>query len=189
MKKLSRALLSATLTLVGLSILASSAFAASGVSISPGGAITATSLGRLTSQGSLGTLACNVTLTGSLTRGLISIPSGGLSAIGSITGGSATNCELNGSRTTVTLNFSPAWTLAANSNGLVVVLGATFSASICTYRGNVLATPDLSVSPVVLLITQASPLAGSPAFPCGSTTILAGQGFSLTPGQIITLLP
>ncbi len=184
MMKFSRALLAVMLTIAGLSIAASSASAISGVSISPGGAITATSLARLVSQGTLGTLECNVTLRGTLTAGLIPIGAT-LARIGSLTSGTATNCTLNGNPTTVTLNFGT-WNLAANANGLIVVLGASFSASVCTYTGNVTATPQLP-SPVSLLITQASTLNAGGI--CGSTTILAGQGFLLSPAQNIVLLP
>lgn len=180
-------LIIAMLSIASLGAAAASA-AALTVTVTPGGAITATSLGLLRSQGTLGTLECNVTLIGSL-RSNSGTP---LFSIGSITNGTAANCRLNGSPTTVSLTGFP-WTVAATSatttaSRLFTILGVRFVAGggACTYSGSVGFTAV--ANPVNLLITLASLLTGAPNPPCGTTTILAGQGFALTPAQTITIV-
>ncbi len=180
-----RVLLSTLLACLVAAVATSPANAISGVSVSPGGAITLTSLARFIAQGTLGRLECNVSLRGTLTAGLIPIGAA-LARIGSITGGTVTNCTLNGTPTAKTLNFSSPWDIAANANGLWVILRWSVMQSVCAYVGNVTLTPQLP-SPVSLLITQVSPLVGSGI--CGTKTYLAGQGFLLSPAQTITLLP
>jgi hypothetical protein len=182
MKILSRIVLAALLAAIGMSAASSSALAISGVSISPGGAITASAT-ALISRGTVGTLSCNVSLVGTLRAGLTA--AGG--SIGSITSGRTSNCTLNGSPTTVSLTFNPAWNITIGANGLITVSNVVFVAGACTYRGSVIA--GYTRGPPAQLITLASTLTGSPNPPCGTSTIQASQTFNISPAQTITTLP
>jgi len=144
--------------------------------------ITAVSNGQVRTAISLGTLACNVTLTGTVNPGTYTTNPPALVAIGSVTGGSLSNCTFNGSPTTVTLQGLP-WTIAATSataflrdaggniTGIlpIVILGVTFfsSATGCTFRGNVNTLIGQAVSGVNPLTILPSVLSGG----CGNGTL------------------
>ncbi|HEX4806893.1 MAG TPA: hypothetical protein VFU94_13425 [Conexibacter sp.] len=142
MKKL---FLLSALALVALAAAATSATAAS-LQASPGGAITATSLGKLTfSAGSL-SIECNLTMTGNLLRTAISKTAG--TKMGEINTVSWANCT--GGEVETVLNLP--WTLAYSSiNGTLPegvtginfeIVNSSFELSAfggffgCLYRGN-----------------------------------------------------
>lgn len=81
------------------------AAAAESVHVSPGGSITATSLGRMSFRSALVTVACDVSLAGSLASGLVELTAG--TQYGAITSATATNCT---SGNTVAFSGLP-WTI------------------------------------------------------------------------------
>jgi len=85
MNSMKKLLLLAALALVALAASAGSASAARGVKISPGGAITQTSQGKITFAAGETRIECNLTLTGNLETRLVTFVRGTLIRIGTIT--------------------------------------------------------------------------------------------------------
>jgi len=167
---------------VGLAAMIAMAFGAntaSAITISPGGAITATSLGAVDFASDILTLSCDITLTGSLaTSG-----SAG-SRIGAITSGSMGNC---GDGWTVTLLFGSEWPLrlvstagspitSALLNIERIGIGLNFLGSPwCLYGG----TAGARYTEGGLIALLANSLTGD----CGTASFSAGTQFGLSPAQ------
>jgi hypothetical protein len=158
---------------------------------SPGGLITATSLGKLSFASSFGSLQCNVTLTGSLARSATLV--GSLTSVGSVTGGSTANCTLAGIAILPFAVNSLPWQIALTSttsmaNRLITILGMTFfdPSTGCAYTGNVGTTVNgTNTTAATLLLLLTSTLSGGAV--CGND-VLAG-GFGVTPSQTIAFTP
>lgn len=85
MNSTKKLLLLAALALTAFAASAGSASAASGVRITPGGAITQTSQGKVTFQAGETRIECNLTLTGRLETALVRFVRGTLTRLGQIT--------------------------------------------------------------------------------------------------------
>jgi hypothetical protein len=166
--------------LVALVALAAFASTASAVTVSPGGAITATSNGRLTLRSVLATTQCDVRLIGSInTSGTVG------TRIGSVTSSSITNC-LGGIAVTDLIATAGAWNLTLNStagspvtSALVTISNVAFqlSSPSCLFTGSV----GFNLTEPSAIALQANSL---PSPRCGAGS-LSGS-FSLSPGQNIT---
>lgn len=98
----------ALVALCALTVSVGTASASRGLTLRPGGAITATSNGKLTLQGGGLNVECDVSLSGSLAT---SITKGIGNSVGSLSSGSATACNLG---VTVVILFPSAWALTYN---------------------------------------------------------------------------
>lgn len=166
--------------LVAICAMAFAANAASAATISPAGAITATSIGTLNLNSPIATLRCNVTLIGSLNSAAVGASAGSISRVGI----SPNPC---GGFTVTTLNTP--WnvrliaTLGSPITGALILLeNVQFSIGPCLYSGNVGALYANSTGNLTIL---ANSLTGSPAGICG-TGSLSGSGFSVSPRQTIS---
>ncbi|ADB53756.1 hypothetical protein [Conexibacter woesei] len=179
MSKYAKLLFAAVLAVTAMAFAASTSSAA--VSASPGGNITATSVGTLNLNSPIATLRCNVTLTGSIGAGPITVGN----TAGSLTGaGIAPNpC---GGFTVRTLNHP--WTVTLSDDSLMpdgalfTIRNVQFSVGTCLYSGDVgfLYVNDGSGHADILT----NSLTGSPAF-CGRGS-LSGSGFTFNPVQTLS---
>lgn len=170
---------SVKLLLVALVAMAAFASTASAVTVSPGGGITATSLGKLTLRSTLATTQCDVSLIGSLvTSGVV----GG--DVGAVTSTSITNC-LGGITVADLIRSLGVWrfTLSATlgnpvTGALLTINRVAFALSspACLYTGNV----GFLYAEGGLISLLANSLSGA----CGIAS-LAGS-FRLSPAQNIT---
>lgn len=166
--------------LVALVALAAFASTASAYTVSPGGAITATSNGKLTLRSTLATTQCDVRLIGSIaTSGVAG------STIGAITSTSITSC-LGGIGVTDLISTRGTWPLRLNSvsgtpvnAALVTISNVAFALSSppCLYTGSV----GFNLTEPNSIALQANSLASTS---CG-TASLSGS-FTLSPNQDIS---
>lgn len=200
MRKSVKFFMLALVAVLGAAFTSSAANAAS-ITASPAGAVTATSLGRVALAGTGGfidiTLNCNVTLNGSLNS---SINNASGAQIGSITAGSATNCD-NGTAD-VLASSSNAWALTLNGTPNLTTLtagltvrNAQFSVTVlgndCLYAGDVPASLGYTGSGpyttgLITILSHSLPLS-SGGFLCPTSGELSGS-FSFT-RQTLTLVP
>lgn len=149
--------------------------------ISPGGAITATSNGKLTMRSALFTSQCDWSLIGSITN---TSPAAG-DTIGSFTSTSVTNC-LGGIRITDLIATRGAYALRLNSvlgspvtGALLMITNWTFAYSSppCLFSGNVGTLLNEATSVISLLSNTLSSSCGTLSF---------SGSFTLSPAQSIT---
>lgn len=176
MLKHSKALAVAVAAIAAMAIGASTA---SAVTVSPGGAFTATSVGRLNFTSSLATIACNVGLTGSLNR----TGSVGSSA-GSVSGVSVSSCTTGYSVQILNTPWNLRLTGATNDDADLLLEGASFQVSllgapVCLVSGNI----PFNYAEGGNIVIGTNTLSGS----CGSASLRAGSEFTLSPAQDITV--
>jgi hypothetical protein len=175
MSKYARLLFAGVMAIVAMAFAANTA---QGATISPGGGVTATSIGTLNLNSPIATLRCNVTLTGSINRSVAI----GASA-GSITGVAIAPNPCQGF--TVTVLGTP-WNVRLNSTtlptgALFTIENVQFSVGACLYRGNVGFFYNNGTGIARIL---ANSLTGSSIL-CG-TGSLSGSGFQFAPIQTIS---
>lgn len=154
--------------------------AASAYTLSPGGAITATSVGTLNLNSPIATLRCNVVLTGSKD------PTGTVGAItGRVTGVTISPNPCGGfliSALNLPWNIRTVALLGSPITGLLLQIETVqFSSGVCLYSGVV---GHLYAEATAIMNILANALAGSP-FACG-TGSLSGSGFRMSPAQTIS---
>jgi hypothetical protein len=195
MNKSMRATILALITALSI---ATAAASASAVTISPGGAITAVSIGQVQLlSGSTLLLQCNVTLRGSVLATTIALPIPALpnNQIGTVTSGTVSSCTNGGTGAvlpgTYPIGLNSVLGLPAITGALATILGIGFSISTaitgsCLYTANV---PFLIAQPVsglntISLLANTATLSTGGSF-CPRTGSLLGS-FSLTPGQTLS---
>jgi hypothetical protein len=165
------------------------AASASGIQVSPGGAITGTSAQTLTLSGGSISLACNLTFTGSLRTDLV--PGSAPVSAGAITGASGGGCTNTGS---VSFPANPNWNIeftglnATTGAPQLQIQGISTHVTIlgfiaCDYTGN--ANAELTAART---ITFNSSLSTSSGGLCPNPGALRGT-VTLDNGQTVTLLP
>lgn len=166
--------------IAAVSIMAFATSTANAASITPGGAITATSIGTLNLNSPIATLRCNLTLTGSVGRGPIA-PGG---VAGSLTGVTINPNPCGGFRITI-LGLPWQVDLVSESlptGALFVIRNVQFQVgTLCLYRGDVgfFYTNGTGVATILPnSLTGSSPLCG--------TGSLSGSGFQFSPVQTIS---
>jgi hypothetical protein len=200
MRKSVKFFMLALVAVIGAAFTSTAANAAS-ISASPAGGVTATSLGRVALAGTGGfidiTLNCNVTLSGSLNS---SINNANGATVGSITAGSASNCD-NGTAD-VLASSTNSWALTLNGTpnlttltaGLIVnnaQFSVTVLGNVCLYAGNVPASLGYSgtgpyTTGLITIQRHSLPLS-SGGFLCPDSGELTGTfGFTR---QTLTLVP
>lgn len=166
--------------IVAVVTMAFAANTASALTISPAGAITATSIGTLNLNSPIATLRCNITLVGSINA---SVAAGG--SAGSLTsvGISPNPC---GGFTVRVLNTP--WNVTFNSalgspvtGALFTIDRVQFTVGTCLYSGPVGFLYSNATATAAIL---ANTLTGSPAL-CGNGS-LSGSGFSFSPAQTVS---
>jgi len=199
MGKFVKSALVATLAAVA-ALLMGASMAAANISVSPGGSITAASLGTVDLIGEGGlidiTISCEVALNGSLSTSVVD-PNGSL---GSITSGRATNCD-NGS---AALLFPSAWGLVldgspdlTNTQAALDITNVAFSVTVlgqtCLYTGDIPLTLDYTsigggrFSTGLITVDAHALSLASGSFLCPTDGILSGT-FALSPLQTLVLV-
>lgn len=205
MRFISRALLAAGLAVVVRTTLGGSASAQS-LSLDPGGAITATSVGRLTSMfgSSVDLVNCDVQLRGSLVS--TPVPKASGERIGAITGTSILNCALGVSLTPLSLPWDVEYnSISGTLPDSIISIGIGIARTqfqinnvpmtgTCLYEGPFTGAVPLSGSnPYTTSGTIANArfdlakVSGSPIGLCANTGYVAGS-LDLRPTQTITRL-
>lgn len=173
---------------------------ADSLSVSPGGTITSTSLGRLTIAGGLVSPECAVELRGSLSTGRIAKVAGVL--IGAITAVAINNCTAGTSAVVLSLPWRIRYVSIAGTLPSAVVsirhlitifLQVTVSGiSTCLSTGAITGTTAVrniggSTYTTGLVVSDETPIPTSGGVLCPTTSTLRGT-FGLTPTQTIARL-
>jgi hypothetical protein len=181
----------ALVTAIGILALAAGGAVAASISVSPAGAVTMASLGRVNFSNA-GT-HCSFSLRGSLQRGPTAEISG--TRFGEVTGLSIGSCE----RGTINGILNMAWSITFNrltATGLELSINS-FSIELritiigipvnCLYGGNlpVLLGISASVTQLITILTNSLALRAG-AGSCPASTSLSGT-FGLSPTQTVTL--
>lgn len=189
MSKKIRVLIVAVFAVAALSVVASSASALT-ATISLGGAISTTSLGKLTSAAAGTNIQSNVTLSGSITRGTYN--TGGV--FGTITRCAASGTMPTGFTVDCTLLTNGTLPVGAVTAALVLftLSNAKFLIHIpavgdCLYSGTVGASIPTGTSQLIRVLSTTVSLFRTLSGSCPPSGTLTGTFGALTPAQTVTV--